>query len=66
MRWRGWGRGLSRGLTPGFSCSLGPACWLWDYLRRSGQVSGLTPLRFWWPERVLTIRLGFRRGSCCL
>lgn len=20
--------------------SLGPACWLWDYLRRSGQVGG--------------------------
>lgn len=24
--------------------SLGPACWLWDYLRRSGQAGFLLPL----------------------
>uniref|UniRef100_H3B705 Glutamine-dependent NAD(+) synthetase n=1 Tax=Latimeria chalumnae TaxID=7897 RepID=H3B705_LATCH len=27
-----------------FSFSLGPACWLWDYLRRSGQAGFLLPL----------------------
>ncbi|KAK8784599.1 hypothetical protein V5799_009035 [Amblyomma americanum] len=25
-------------------CSLGPACWLWDYLRRSGQGGFFVPL----------------------
>jgi NAD+ synthase (glutamine-hydrolysing) len=25
-------------------CSLGPACWLWDYLRRSGQSGFFLPL----------------------
>ena len=25
-------------------CSLGPACWLWDYLRRSGQGGYFLPL----------------------
>ena len=24
--------------TPEEEIALGPACWLWDYLRRSGQV----------------------------
>ena len=25
-------------------CSLGPACWLWDYLRRSNMAGFLLPL----------------------
>lgn len=25
-------------------CSLGPACWMWDYLRRSGQGGYFLPL----------------------
>ena len=25
-------------------CSLGPACWMWDYLRRSGQSGYFLPL----------------------
>jgi len=25
-------------------CSLGPACWMWDYLRRSGQAGYFLPL----------------------
>uniref|UniRef100_A0A8D3CEH9 Glutamine-dependent NAD(+) synthetase n=1 Tax=Scophthalmus maximus TaxID=52904 RepID=A0A8D3CEH9_SCOMX len=32
-----------RNLTP-VLFSLGPACWLWDYLRRSGQAGFLLPL----------------------
>ncbi|XP_038664329.1 glutamine-dependent NAD(+) synthetase [Scyliorhinus canicula] len=30
--------------TPEEEISLGPACWLWDYLRRSSQVGFLLPL----------------------
>ncbi|XP_029001052.1 glutamine-dependent NAD(+) synthetase [Betta splendens] len=30
--------------TPEEEISLGPACWLWDYLRRSGQSGFLLPL----------------------
>ncbi|CAL8404472.1 unnamed protein product [Boreogadus saida] len=30
--------------TPEEEISLGPACWLWDYLRRSGQAGFLVPL----------------------
>ncbi|XP_077420957.1 glutamine-dependent NAD(+) synthetase [Vanacampus margaritifer] len=30
--------------TPEEEISLGPACWLWDYLRRSGQGGFLLPL----------------------
>uniref|UniRef100_A0A3Q4BJK3 Glutamine-dependent NAD(+) synthetase n=1 Tax=Mola mola TaxID=94237 RepID=A0A3Q4BJK3_MOLML len=30
--------------TPDEEISLGPACWLWDYLRRSGQAGFLLPL----------------------
>uniref|UniRef100_A0A665U5J8 Glutamine-dependent NAD(+) synthetase n=1 Tax=Echeneis naucrates TaxID=173247 RepID=A0A665U5J8_ECHNA len=30
--------------TPEEEISLGPACWLWDYLRRSGQTGFLLPL----------------------
>ncbi|KAI5101338.1 glutamine-dependent NAD(+) synthetase, partial [Silurus meridionalis] len=30
--------------TPQEEISLGPACWLWDYLRRSGQAGFLLPL----------------------
>ncbi|XP_070684228.1 glutamine-dependent NAD(+) synthetase-like [Pempheris klunzingeri] len=30
--------------TPEDEISLGPACWLWDYLRRSGQAGFLLPL----------------------
>ncbi|XP_007544049.1 glutamine-dependent NAD(+) synthetase isoform X1 [Poecilia formosa] len=30
--------------TPQEEISLGPACWLWDYLRRSGQGGFLLPL----------------------
>ncbi|KAK6294734.1 hypothetical protein J4Q44_G00355640 [Coregonus suidteri] len=30
--------------TPEEEISLGPACWLWDYLRRSGQAGFLLPL----------------------
>ena len=26
------------------TCSLGPACWLWDYLRRSGMAGYFLPL----------------------
>jgi NAD+ synthase (glutamine-hydrolysing) len=30
--------------TPPEECCLGPACWLWDYLRRSGAAGFLLPL----------------------
>jgi NAD+ synthase (glutamine-hydrolysing) len=30
--------------TPEEECALGPACWLWDYLRRSGAGGFLLPL----------------------
>jgi NAD+ synthase (glutamine-hydrolysing) len=30
--------------TPEEECALGPACWLWDYLRRSGASGFLLPL----------------------
>jgi NAD+ synthase (glutamine-hydrolysing) len=30
--------------TPEEECCLGPACWLWDYLRRSGAAGFLLPL----------------------
>jgi len=30
--------------TPEEECCLGPACWLWDYLRRSGATGFLLPL----------------------
>ena len=30
--------------TPEEEISLGPACWLWDYLRRSGQAGFFLPL----------------------
>lgn len=30
--------------TPEEECALGPACWLWDYLRRSGASGYLLPL----------------------
>lgn len=30
--------------SPEEEISLGPACWLWDYLRRSGQAGFLLPL----------------------
>ena len=30
--------------TPEEECCLGPACWLWDYLRRSGASGFLLPL----------------------
>ncbi|XP_041662568.1 glutamine-dependent NAD(+) synthetase [Cheilinus undulatus] len=30
--------------TPEEEISLGPSCWLWDYLRRSGQAGFLLPL----------------------
>ena len=30
--------------TPEEEISLGPACWLWDYLRRSGAAGFLLPL----------------------
>lgn len=52
--------------------SLGPACWLWDYLRRSGQVrktskkkglNGVSVSSLWWlTVVVLCSRLVF----CCL
>jgi NAD+ synthase (glutamine-hydrolysing) len=32
------------GSTPEEECCLGPACWLWDYLRRSGASGFLLPL----------------------
>ena len=31
-------------LSPEQECALGPACWLWDYLRRSGASGFLLPL----------------------
>ena len=31
-------------VTPEEECCLGPACWLWDYLRRSGAAGFLLPL----------------------
>ena len=31
--------------TPEEECAFGPACWLWDYLRRSGAGGYLLPLR---------------------
>ena len=31
-------------LGPLCCCSLGPACWMWDYLRRSGQGGYFLPL----------------------
>jgi NAD+ synthase (glutamine-hydrolysing) len=31
--------------TPEEECALGPACWLWDYLRRSRAGGFLLPLR---------------------
>lgn len=30
--------------TPEEECALGPACWLWDYLRRSGAAGYMLPL----------------------
>mmetsp|Transcript_11338 Transcript_11338/g.10985 ORF Transcript_11338/g.10985 Transcript_11338/m.10985 type:complete len:662 (+) Transcript_11338:371-2356(+) len=30
--------------TPEEECAMGPACWLWDYLRRSGASGFLLPL----------------------
>lgn len=30
--------------TPEEECAMGPACWLWDYLRRSGASGYLLPL----------------------
>jgi NAD+ synthase (glutamine-hydrolysing) len=30
--------------TPEEECALGPACWMWDYLRRSGAAGFLLPL----------------------
>ena len=30
--------------TPEEECGYGPACWLWDYLRRSGASGFLLPL----------------------
>lgn len=30
--------------SPEEECALGPACWLWDYLRRSGSVGFFLPL----------------------
>ena len=30
--------------TPEEECALGPACWLWDYLRRSGAAGFFLPL----------------------
>lgn len=30
--------------TPEEECCMGPACWLWDYLRRSGAAGFLLPL----------------------
>jgi len=30
--------------SPEEECCLGPACWLWDYLRRSGAAGFLLPL----------------------
>ena len=32
--------------SPEEECALGPSCWLWDYLRRSGAGGFLLPLRF--------------------
>ena len=31
--------------TPEEEIALGPACWLWDYLRRSGMVAPARPHR---------------------
>lgn len=31
--------------SPEEECAYGPACWLWDYLRRSGAGGFLLPLR---------------------
>ncbi|KAG7355090.1 NAD+ synthetase [Nitzschia inconspicua] len=46
---RGHARGVSDTIplalsTPEEECCLGPACWLWDYLRRSGASGYLLPL----------------------
>jgi NAD+ synthase (glutamine-hydrolysing) len=30
--------------SPEEECALGPACWMWDYLRRSGASGFLLPL----------------------
>ncbi|CAN0491360.1 unnamed protein product, partial [Discosporangium mesarthrocarpum] len=30
--------------SPEEECALGPACWLWDYLRRSGAGGFFLPL----------------------
>lgn len=30
--------------TNGYNAAAGPACWLWDYLRRSGASGFLLPL----------------------
>jgi hypothetical protein len=31
-------------VSPEEECCLGPACWLWDYLRRSGAAGFFLPL----------------------
>ena len=33
-----------REITPEQEISLGPACWMWDYLRRSGMAGFFLPL----------------------
>jgi NAD+ synthase (glutamine-hydrolysing) len=37
-------RGGAKLHTPEEECAFGPACWLWDYLRRSGASGYFLPL----------------------
>ena len=39
--------------SPEEECALGPACWLWDYLRRSGAGGFLLPLRYSIPLSIV-------------
>ena len=54
--------------TPEEEISLGPACWLWDYLRRSGQAGFFLPLsggRFEAVRWYLYVESWFGGGTLC-
>ena len=48
--------------SPQEEIALGPACWLWDYLRRSGMQVDISCLSFWWCRQLSAAAIV---GSMC-
>jgi NAD+ synthase (glutamine-hydrolysing) len=55
--------------SPEEECCLGPACWLWDYLRRSGATGFFLPLSgtcvvMWWAMRCYSFHYRQYSHAC--